>query len=192
MNRSECVPFAFRVYAKYEVTSRLQDKQLHALIDRLNPSLRAIDSFDGKERVKEFYAMSPEEAYALLECIAMISGTKKRLHRMKPEGHEVLDERIAEEIKNEARERKSPFSFTKCGIPAGEQVVFTGDSNIVATVVDDRRIEFRGTTYSLSGLTAELMHVKAIQGPKYWTYRGRALTDIRIEREKSGMYVDDN
>ena len=24
---------------------------------------------DGKERVKEFYAMSPEDAYALLECM---------------------------------------------------------------------------------------------------------------------------
>lgn len=161
---------------------------MHNLIDSLNPSLRAIDSFDGKERVKEFYAMTPEEAYALLESIAMISGTKKRLHRMKPEGHEVLDEKIAEEIQNESKERRSPFSFEKCGIKPGAKVVYTGDSSVVATVIDDRRIEYEGMTYSLSGLTAELLQVRAIQGPRYWKYDGKLLIDIRHEREEAGLY----
>lgn len=29
LNRSECVPFAFRVYATYEVNSNLSDKKIH-------------------------------------------------------------------------------------------------------------------------------------------------------------------
>ena len=95
LNRSETIPFAFRVYAIYEVESRLTDKELHKLIDTLNPDLRTIETFDGKERVKEFYAMSAEDAYSLLECIAKISGTLSRLKRMEPEGHEILDEKIA-------------------------------------------------------------------------------------------------
>ena len=33
LNRSECIPFAFRVYATYEVNSRLSDLKLHAIID---------------------------------------------------------------------------------------------------------------------------------------------------------------
>lgn len=103
MNRSETIPFAFRAYAIYEVESDLTDKELHKLIDRLNPDLRTIETFDGKERVKEFFAMSPEDSYALLESIAKISGTGERLKRMKPEGHEVKDEEIAEEIRNDAR-----------------------------------------------------------------------------------------
>ena len=61
LNRSECIPFAFRVYATYDVSTPLQDKELHSLIDRLNPDLRAIDTFDGKTRTKEFYAMIAEE-----------------------------------------------------------------------------------------------------------------------------------
>ena len=73
LNRSECIPFAFRVYATYEVSVRLGDKVLHSLIDRLNPGLRTIETFDGKTRTKEFYAMAPEDAYALLESIATIS-----------------------------------------------------------------------------------------------------------------------
>ena len=29
LNRSECIPFAFRVYATYEVSSRLSDLKIH-------------------------------------------------------------------------------------------------------------------------------------------------------------------
>ena len=70
LNRSETIPFAFRAYAIYEVDKPLTDKELHKLIDRLNPDLRTIDNFDGRERVKEFFLMSPEDAYAILESIA--------------------------------------------------------------------------------------------------------------------------
>ena len=31
LNRSECIPFAFRVYATYEVEERLTDKKLHSV-----------------------------------------------------------------------------------------------------------------------------------------------------------------
>ena len=66
-NQSEALPFAFRVYAIYEVCERLTDKKLHDLIDTLNPDLRTVENFDGKERKREFYAMSKEDAYKLFE-----------------------------------------------------------------------------------------------------------------------------
>ena len=100
LNRSECIPFAFRVYAVYEVNERLKDIAIHNMIDNINPNLRAIETFDGKKRKKEFYAMTADDAYAILETIAAISGTTDRLHRMTPEGHEILDEKIAEEVEN--------------------------------------------------------------------------------------------
>lgn len=65
LNRSECIPFAFRVYATYEVTSRLSDVKIHEIIDRLNSDLRAIENFDGKKRVREFYAMTADLAKIL-------------------------------------------------------------------------------------------------------------------------------
>ena len=52
LNRSECTPFAFRVYATYEVPTRLTDMKIHAMIDKLNPSLRAIDNVEGKKRIR--------------------------------------------------------------------------------------------------------------------------------------------
>ncbi len=98
LNRSECLPFAFRAYCTYEVEGRLKDQEVHALIDRLNPDLRSIETFDGKPRVREFYAMSPEDAYGILSSIAAISGTADRLKKVDPVGHEIEDEQTAAEI----------------------------------------------------------------------------------------------
>ena len=40
LNSSTAVPFAFRIYATYEVDSALSDKKLHSILDKLNPELR--------------------------------------------------------------------------------------------------------------------------------------------------------
>lgn len=182
LNRSETIPFAFRVYAVYAVESELTDKELHKLIDRLNPDLRTIENFDGKERVKEFYAMSPEDAYGLLESIAKISGTLDRLQRLTPEGHEVLDEQIANEVRETAR--RGPFRFSDCGIPIGSQIEFIEDSTVKATVVDERRIEYNGETTSVSALAQKLKgFTHPVQGTLWFTYQGEKLTDIREKVE---------
>ena len=189
LNRSECIPFAFRVYATYDVSTPLQDRELHGLIDRLNPELRAIDTFDGKTRTKEFYAMTKEDAYALLESIAKLSGTMDKLQRLTPEGHEVVDEEVAAEIQEEAKERKAPFSFARCGIPAGTEIVLSGHPEVVATVKDDRQIEYQGEIYSLSSLAQKILQTSyPLQGPVHWLYQGKKLSDIRREREAEGLY----
>lgn len=154
LNRSETIPFAFRVYAVYEVDSELTDKELHKLIDKLNPDLRTIENFDGKERIKEFYAMSPEDAYGLLESIAKISGTQDKLKRLTPEGHDVIAEQTAAEVRESAR--RGPFRFSDCDIPIGAKIEFIEDSSIEATVIDDRRIEYNGETTSVSALAQKL------------------------------------
>ena len=184
LNRSETIPFAFRVYAVYEVDSALTDKELHKLIDRLNPDLRTIETFDGKERVKEFFAMSPEDGYALLESIAKISGTSDCLKRMKPEGHEVLDEQIAEEIRDNAR--RGHFTFSEIGIPFGSELTFVDDETIQVIVVDDRHIEYDGETTSVSALAQRLKGFDhPVQGTLWFKYNGKRLIDIRDEMENN-------
>jgi len=183
LNRSETIPFAFRVYAVYEVGSgsELTDKKLHQLIDVLNPDLRAIDNFGGKERVKEFYAISAEEAYSLLECIAKISGTSDRLKRLTPDGHAEIDEEIAEEV----RERRKQFRFTKNGIPAGSEIEFIDDPTIKAIVMDDRKIQYQGEITSLSALARKLKGCNhPLQGTLFFSYKGEILDDIRKRLEK--------
>lgn len=106
LNRSECIPFAFRVYATYDVSTPLQDKELHSLIDRLNPDLRAIDTFDGKTRTKEFYAMTKEDAYALLESIAKLSGTMDKLQRLTPEAMRLQTKKLRLKFRKKQKNAK--------------------------------------------------------------------------------------
>lgn len=181
LNRSETIPFAFRVYATYDVVTPLSDLVLHDLIDGLNPDLRAIETFDGKKRTKEFYEMTPEQAYGILSSIAKLSGTESRLRRMKPEGHEVEDIKKAEEAEKDYR--RGPFTFSSIGVNPGEEIVFVSDPSITATVVDDKHIRIDDTVTSLSGAAKSILHKNALQGPKYWTYKGKILDNIRTEKE---------
>ncbi len=56
------LPYDYEVYATYETAGNLEDKKLHKLIDNLNPDLRITKN-------REFFIMSPEDAYELLESI---------------------------------------------------------------------------------------------------------------------------
>lgn len=180
LNRSECIPFAFRVYATYEVESRLSDLKIHNIIDRLNPNLRAIDNFEGKKRVREFYAMTKEDAYALLEAIAEVNGRTDKLTLHEKTIKEQADEEIAEDIKEERHERLAPFKFSLCGIKPGEEIEFYNDPSIKCTVKDDKTVEYNGQTYSLSALATKLAGTKwPVAGPRYFKYKGEWLNEIR-------------
>lgn len=184
LNNSECIPFAFRVYATYEVEERLTDKKLHSLIDQLNPNLRSIDNVGGKVRVREFYAMSPEQAYSILETIAILGGHRERLKLWAPSAKEQKDEDLAQEIEEEHIERQSPFTFSKCHIPVGATITYfnrgKANSGVECVVVDDKAVEYQGKKYSLSALATELSGSKhGVAGPRYFKYKGEWLNTIR-------------
>ena len=184
LNRSTAVPFAFRVYATYEVDSALSDKKLHTILDKLNPELRSMEEIDGKKRVREFYAMTPEDAYSILEAIAEINGYKHRLKKWKATAAEQKDEEMAQEISEAHQERLSPFAFSMCNISAGEQIEFCCAGNehngVLCTVVDDKHVEYDGQQWSLSALGKHLLGVKgAVASPRYFKYKGEWLNEIR-------------
>ena len=180
LNRSECIPFAFRIYATYEVNSRLSDLKIHSIIDKLNPNLRSVESFEGKKRVREFYAMSPEDAYSILEAIAEIHGCGDKLKIVVPSEEERTAEQTAQEIDTESTERAANFSFSKCQIPIGAKIEYYDDPSITATVVDDRNVEYNGEIMSLTALAKLLSGRKySIAGPKFFKYKGEWLNDIR-------------
>lgn len=183
LNRSECIPFAFRVYATYEVNSRLSDLKIHSIIDKLNPNLRSIDNFNGQKRIREFYAMPPEDAYAILEAIAEIHGCADKLKLAKPSEDELVAEETAREIVEESKERAAPFRFSMCNIPMGSEIEFycRGNDNTgkTCTVVDDRHVSYEGRVLSLSALASELTGKTPVQGPSYFKYNGEWLNYIR-------------
>lgn len=182
LNRSECIPFAFRVYATYEVNSRLSDLKIHSIIDKLNPNLRSIENFNGKQRVREFYAMSPEDAYSILEAIAEIHGCADKLKRIAMDEAQKQAEETAQEIEEEHKERLSPFTFSKCNIHAGGYISWGDDPDLKLKVLDDKTVEYKGKPFSLSGLAALLLGKSSsagVAGPRYFKYKGEWLNDIR-------------
>lgn len=117
LNRSECIPFAFRLYAYYKVDNRLSDKKVHELIDGLNPNLRSVENYNGKERKREFYAMTKEQAYGILNSIASINNLEKNLILEEPSSDEIEDEQEASEIEN------TPIDFKSFYINKNEKVI---------------------------------------------------------------------
>lgn len=188
LNRSECIPFSFRVYATYEVDERLKDLRVHEMIDHINPNLRSIETVDGKKRVREFYIMSPDDAYLIFKTIAEISGQMDRLHLYEMNEEQREAEETAQEVEEESRERMTPFSFDIVGIKPGEKIVFSCRGNSHSgeefEVCDSKSILVDGKPCSLTAVAKELTCSKhAIAGPRYFKYNGKWLNEIRAEVE---------
>lgn len=157
------LPYDYEVYATYETSGNLEDKKLHKLIDNLNPDLRVT-------KTREFFVMSPEDAYELLESIATISGTKDKLKKIK----------VVSSKKQNVK--KPPVSFTKCGIPIGAKLVFSEDSSVVATVVSDRKVQYNDEITSLSAISKSIKGYSTA-GPSLFTYNGKLVADIARETQ---------
>ena len=152
------LPYEYEIFATYETSGNLEDKKLHKLIDNLNPDLRVTSN-------REFFVLTPQEAYELLEAIAIISGTKDKLKKVK----------IAEAKKQKVR--RPPVNFTKCGIPLGAELVFVEDPTVVVKVVGERKVEYNGEITSLSAISDSIKGYST-PGPSFFTYNGKKVSDI--------------
>ena len=188
LNRSECTPYAFRLFAYYEVNHRLTDLKIHNIIDKLNPNLRSIDNINGKKRIREFYAMSAEDAYDILYAIAEINGMENKMHLMKETPTQKKENETINQIQEEARQKLRRFSFAELGIKPGEILTFIKDSTITVEVIDDRKVSYNGQTTTLSNVTNELLHKEnsnaKYNGGQYFSYHGRTIYDLWREHEQ--------
>lgn len=157
------LPYEYEIYATYETSGHIEDKKLHKMIDNLNPDLRV-------SKAREFYVMSPEDAFEMLEAIATISGTTKKLKKTK----------IKESDKQIVR--RPPVNFSKCGIPIGAKLVFIEDPKVVATVVDDRKVQYKDEITSLSAISDSIKGYSTA-GPQMFTYKGKKVSDIARETQ---------
>lgn len=189
LNRSECTPFAFRKYAVLHVASRLADKNIHKLIDKFKPELRAKENINGKMRIREFFAMSAEEAVDLLSTIGSIYSEIPQVFGQSYEGKK--DQKLAEEV-SVASERRSPFSFYKCGIQNGEEIVYVNNPSSACIVVGDREISYQGKKTSLTALAKKFLNRShGVNGPLYFSYKGEILSALRKRLEDEGKYNQD-
>lgn len=154
------LPYEYEVYATYETSGNLEDKKLHKLIDNLNSDLRV-------SKNREFFVMTPDDAYELLESIAIISGTQDKLTKCKD------DTKVAQQAI-----RKPPIDFYKCGLKDGDELVCTEDSSIRAAVQGEHKVLYNDELTSLTAIMRTIKGYKNIAGPSFFTYKGELITDI--------------
>lgn len=110
------------------------------------------NDFNGQKRIREFYAMKPEEAYVILEAMSEIHDCKENLKLIVPTDVEEQEEQLAQEIDTESHEKVKNFSFAKCQIAVGEEIKYYNDPNIKCRVVSDRKVEYQGKEMSLTAI----------------------------------------
>ena len=147
------LPYEYEIYATYETSGKLEDKKLHKMIDNLNPDLRI-------SKNREFFILSPEDAYELLESIATISGTKDKLKKVKTVPAK------------KQKTKRPPVNFFKCNIPVGAELVFS----------DERKVQYKDEITSLSAISDRIKGYST-SGPSLFTYKGKTISQIAEETQ---------
>lgn len=74
------------------------------------------------------------------------------------------------------------------GLNVGDTIIFDA-LQLPVRIASDDKIEYEGRLYSLSAFTANFLPEEkqnssgAYQGPKYFSYNGKILSDLRNEKE---------
>lgn len=189
-NHSTWTPKAFRLYGTYATNRDDGDKVLHSLIELLDDELRVTDSVKGQIRKREFFEMSPAKAWAILEKLAIISGTTVCLAKNdKWTQEEMMEDADTSEDTVSSKKSSKRFDFGYCGIPVGSELTFKYDSSVTLKVRADNDVDYQGHQYSLTKLGKKLMSERTgkvwnhCQGPAYFCYNGKLLIDIKTEKE---------
>tara|TARA_Y100001968_G_scaffold85941_1_gene77010 strand:- start:690 stop:1307 length:618 start_codon:yes stop_codon:yes gene_type:complete len=125
---------------------------------------------------REFFDIEPEQAIAVLELMAIEDMTPTIKEKA-----ENVDLEAKSSIEKFKQQRLPPAHFFEMGLKIGDTLTFQYDE-ISCKVHDDRKVEYLGETYYLTGLTQKLLNTeKKLRGTKYWFFEGKNLVDIYKE-----------
>ena len=179
------VPLPFEIYATLRTVKYSKvEKQIHKQIDRLT-DLRIRQN-------REFFNIPPSVALDIMRDIAdLLDDAELSVY---VDGKPVVsnskdeDKMIEAETKEKQRKaQKPPFKFHMIGLKVDDYIVFD-PLGISVRIASDDKIEYEGRLYSLSAFTANFLPEEkqntsgAYQGPKYFSFGGKTLFDLRNER----------
>ena len=174
------LPLPFKVYAtiktsKYEELEKIIHKQIDRLTDlRINQS-------------REFFNVHPAQALDIFldQATALNDAVVTKYENGKPRQMYPVQEESKEK---EKKTQRPPFDFSMVGLNIGDKVIFDA-LNLEVKVAGKNKVEYEGRLWSLSAFCGtylpENMHnaSEAYQGPKYFSYQGKTLWEIRLEKE---------
>ncbi len=168
------LPFAFDCHYACKVEDVAQvEKALHLAFhnSRVNPQ-------------REFFEIEPEQAIAVLKLLAIEDVTPQAQKAYEKEV-DPADIAAGEEYK---KKRRPPLNFREMNIPVGSTLNCTESDDIVE-VISDRKVKFKGEETSLTNVIKSIFKIDfAIQPTRYWTYKGRNLSDIYEETYEVGLH----
>lgn len=174
------VPLPFEIYAtlrteKYDIV----EKKIHKAIDRLT-DLRIRQN-------REFFNIKPELALEIFKDEAMIldDAVITRYENNQPVVSKT--DSPSAPVKPAVTHRPR-FKFSMVAIPLGAELTFV-PTGLKVKVAGDDQIEYDGRIYRLSPFVGTFMPAEkrnssgAYQGPKYFTFNGEILDDLRTKIE---------
>lgn len=176
------VPLPFSIYATMQTSKYNEvEKLVHKTIDRLT-DLRIRQN-------REFFNVSPSVALDIFRDIAStLDDAKITVYR----NNVPIDEDQMKEVAKQGNDpqcRRKPFRFSMVHIPVGESVIFV-PTGLEVKVADDKKIEYQGRLYTLSAFVGTFLPDELrtpsdqYQGPKYFTYKGETLSELRNKLEE--------
>lgn len=184
------VPLPFNIYAtlktsKYNEVERL----VHKTIDRLT-DLRIRQN-------REFFNVAPEVALDIFRDIAKtIDDAVVTVYKDNKPLSDLTAEASVSQIIKSKRQSKPRFKFSMVGIEIGTMITFD-PTGIQVRVASDDSIEYEGRLYKLSPFVGTFLPENlqnssgAYQGPKYFSYNGKSLVELREEREQCRREADE-
>lgn len=176
------VPLPFSIYATMQTSKYNEvEKLVHKTIDRLT-DLRIRQN-------REFFNVSPSVALDIFRDIAStLDDAKITLYR---NNVPIAEDQVNDVVKqgNDSQCRRKPFRFSMVNIEVGETVTFA-PTGLEVKVADDKKIEHEGRLYTMSAFVGTFLPDELrtpsdqYQGPKYFTYKGETLSDLRNRLEE--------
>lgn len=179
------VPLPFEIFATLKTVKYNEvERQIHKTIDRLT-DLRIRQN-------REFFNIAPDVALDIMRDIATLIDDaeiavyidgKPQVTKSKEE-----DKKIVKDGTQKRRTQKPPFKFSMIGLKVGDEVTFDPTGLTLKVGSDNQIADADGRLWSLSAYTGTYLPSErqnssgAYQGPHYFSYNGKTLSDIRKER----------
>lgn len=182
------VPLPFEIFATMQTVKFNEvEKLVHKMLDGLAHSRI--------RKNREFFNVSPETALNVFRDIAETFDHDAVIRECLKDGqiqsttdHEDRTPKPTTKQKPTKKTQKPPFKFSMVKIKHGTKIRFDPTGAEVVVVSDDS-IKYKGRNYRLSPFVVKFLPKKqqnssgAYQGPKYFSYKGKKLTDLRKSME---------
>lgn len=127
---------------------------------------------------REFFKIKPEQAMAILELFNREDVTQEITDEI--DNDLTTEDKSASEKINSSR--RPPLNYFEMGMKKDDLLVYVKDNNIIASIVDEKKVMYEGEIYSLTALTKKILNIQhAIQPTGYWMFNGKNLRDIYDE-----------